>query len=219
MANNITYIKSVSSNALVATTTVTTPAFTAISLGNAIVGTINSVKSGSNLASITDNASGATNYYKVLPGSNQFDAFGVWNVPFIGVNIQGKPTTLTFHFTISEATTLAYCIDEYTNVAEANASNALYVAGPTTTPSISFTTTRDNCTIWGFTNPDGATATAGSGYARRLNDTVANYFTEDQVQTTHGAINITWTGSVSTDYMVLGVALSQVDALLPQACL
>jgi hypothetical protein len=195
--------------------TLTTPAFTAIPTGASVVGMVNS--SSSNLTSVTDNATGFTNSYIVPTGTPQFNAFGVWNVGFYGINIRGNPTTLTFHYA-SPDNGGAFAFDVYNNVnsinnvaanySSSNGNNSVYVATAATSASAPLTTTATS-TIWSFSNNDaGGTIAAGAGYTLRNNNIGGMvFYTEDQANVAPGSVTAGWTDSVATRWTILAFAL------------
>lgn len=160
--------------------------------------------------SVTDNATGATNSYTLLP-LVLFGGEG-WNVAYC-TNVQGAPTVFTAN-AIPGSTITLFVGDEYSGPYGFVTSAAATGTGSTTLSVGPVTTGTSNCLLYASgVNLAGSGATAGAGYTTRVNNFSSANTTSDIIQSSPGSYSTTYTigGSASADLWLLAFSPPSVS--------
>jgi|SRR5215470_8202848 len=164
------------------------------------------------------------NTYTSLDGNISDGVNNEGGQTFVRGNITNGPSTITAHFSVGSGSRVIIW-DEYsgvqaaTNPTDGHTTNFQNPAPATTDGIVStnITTTQGNDLIWGATslNTASGTITQGTGFTPRVTDTTtgcAFCMTEDEIQSSAGAVQTTFTTNTSQQTYCFVVALKAAAA-------
>jgi len=172
---SIAHVQSVAEHPATSTTTCTTAAFTAIGAGDWVILDVGE-GGASNVLGITDNASGRFNSWVpigttvALNGSTNYVRY------YVGMNIQGSPTTLT----LTGNASMSYCnfaFEEFSGVQQVDTTSGSFTAIATQNPGQTITTNYNDSTIVTLLlSNDTSQPTQPTGYTLGENDFATSGF-------------------------------------------